>query len=350
MPFKHFLGYDRGEGGVPVINEKEAEVVRMIYRLFLQGKTAAGICKHLMEQGIPTPAGKTKWSQSTVMSILQNEKYKGDALLQKKFTVDFLTKKQKVNEGEVPQYYVEGSHPAIISAMDFDMVQAEIVRRQALGRSYSGSSIFASKLICGDCGGFYGKKVWHSTDAYRCEIWRCNSKFKGESKCETPALDTETIQQMFLRAYNQLMGTREQVIKACEIMRSVVADCEELNAEIDAMNEEIQVVAELVNQCIKENTTMQQSQEEYNKKYNHLVKRYEKAVNRLNKATADRDNRMQRDRELRIFIGSIEKQPLVLENWDERLWISLLESATVHADNRITFRFKDGTEIMVGAE
>lgn len=92
------------------------------------------------------------------MSILQNKKYKGDALLQKKFTVDFLTKKQKVNEGEVPQYYVEGSHSAIISAMDFDMVQAEIVRRQALGRSYSGSSIFASKLICGDCGGFYGKK------------------------------------------------------------------------------------------------------------------------------------------------------------------------------------------------
>ena len=96
MPFKHFLGYERGEGGVPVINEKEAEVVRMIYGLFLEGKTAAGICKHLMSLGIPTPGGKTKWCQGTVMSILQNEKYKGDALLQKKFTVDFLTKKQKV--------------------------------------------------------------------------------------------------------------------------------------------------------------------------------------------------------------------------------------------------------------
>ena len=350
MPFKHFLGYDRGEGGVPVINEKEAEVVRMIYRLFLQGKTAAGICKHLMEQGIPTPAGKTKWSQSTVMSILQNEKYKGDALLQKKFTVDFLTKKQKINEGEVPQYYVEGSHPAIISAMDFDMVQAEIARRQALGRSYSGSSIFASKLICGDCGGFYGKKVWHSTDAYRREIWRCNSKFKGESKCETPALDTETIQQMFLRAYNQLMGSREQVIKACEIMRSVVADCEELNAEIDALNEEIQAIAGLVNQCIKENATTQQSQDEYTKKYTRLVKRYERAVERLKKATAERENRMQRDRELRIFIGAIKEQPLVLETWDEGLWLTLLETATVHADNRIIFRFKDGTDIEVGAE
>lgn len=347
MPFKHFLGYERGEGGVPVINEKEAEVVRMIYRLFLEGKTAAGICKHLMSLGIPTPGGKTKWCQGTVMSILQNEKYKGDALLQKKFTVDFLTKKQKVNEGEVPQYYVEGSHPAIITALDFDRVQAEIARRKSMGRSYSDSSIFASKLFCGDCGGFYGKKVWHSTDAYRREVWRCNSKFKGEARCETPALDTDVIQQMFLKAYNQLMGSREQVIQACEVMRAVVADFTELDAEIEALNEEIQVVAGLVSQCIKENATLQQSQEEYNKKYNRLVRRYEKAVDRLKRATAEKESRTDRDRDIRTFIAEIEKQPLVLETWDERLWISLLDSATVHADGRITFRFKDGTEIKI---
>lgn len=345
MPFKHFLGYDRGEGGVPIVNEKEAEVVRMIYRLFLEGKTAAGICKHLMNLGIPTPSGKTKWVQGTVMSILQNEKYKGDALLQKKFTVDFLTKKQKVNEGEVPQYYVEGSHPAIITAMDFDRVQAEIARRQRLGRTYSGSSIFASKLICGDCGGFYGKKVWHSTDAYRKEVWRCNSKFNGEAKCGTPTLTTECIQQMFLQAYNQLMGNREQVIQVCEIMRSAVTDFTELDAEIDMLNEEIQIVTDLVSQYIKENAVKQQSQEEYNKKYDRLVKRYEKAVNRLNKANAEREKRMQRDRDFRIFIAEIARQPLILNTWDERLWVALLDSATVHADKRIAFRFKDGTEI-----
>lgn len=88
----------------------------------------------------------------------------------------------------------------------------------------------------------------------------------------------------------------------------------------------------------------------YGKKYNRLVKRYEKAVERLKKATAERESRMQRDRELRIFIGSIKEQPLVLETWDEGLWLTLLETATVHADNRITFRFKDGTDIEVGAE
>jgi len=349
MPFKHFLGYERGEGGVPVINEKEAEVVRLIYKLFLQGKTAAGICKHLEGLGIPTPSGKSNWSQTTVMSILQNEKYKGDALLQKKFTVDFLTKKQKLNEGEVPQYYVEGSHPAIVSAIDFDMVQAEIARRQTLGRAYSGSSIFASKLICGDCGGFYGQKVWHSTDKYRRTIWRCNSKFKGEAKCETPTLDTETIQQMFLKAYNILMGTREQVLEACEEMRLLVSDCTELDAEIDALNEEIQVVAELVSQCIKENASTKQSQEEYARKYNRLVKRYEKAMDKLKLATDERERRMQRDREIRIFVASIEKQPTVLETWDDELWISLLETATVYANDRIAFRFKNGTAIEVQA-
>ena len=183
-----------------------------------------------------------------------------------------------------------------------------------------------------------------------CALWRCNSKFNGKARCGTPTLSTESIQQMFLQAYNQLMGNREQVIQACAVMRGVVADCSKLDSEIATMNEEIQVIAGLVSQCIKENATTQQSQEEYTEKYNRLVKRYEKAVSQLKKATADRESRMQRDRELRIFISSIKEKPLVLETWDKGLWITLLETATVHADNRITFRFKDGTGIEVGAE
>ena len=345
MPYKQFLGYERGEDGVPVINEKEAEVVRLIYKLFLQGKTATGICKQLELMSIPTPAGKTKWNQSTVMSILQNEKYKGDALLQKNFTIDFLTKKKKKNEGEVPQYYVEGSHPAIISEIDFDMVQAEIARRQALGRSYSGSSIFASKLICGDCGGFYGQKVWHSNDTYRKTIWRCNAKFDGTAKCQTPTLSTEIIQEKYLAALNKLLGSRLQIIEACEEMCYIVTNCTELDTEIDSLNEEIRVVSEMVNQCIKENATMEQSQEEYSSRYNRLVKRYEKATERLNKATADRNARIQKSRDIRYFIDSMKKQPLAIETWNDGLWITFLDTATVYADGSITFRFKNGTEI-----
>lgn len=349
MPYSHFLGYDRGENGQPVVNEAEAVTVRMIYRLFLQGKTPSGICRHLEELGISTPAGKKNWRASTVLSILQNEKYKGDALLQKCFTLDFLTKKMKKNEGEVPQYYVENSHPAIVDAIDFDMVQAEIARRQRLGRSYSGASIFASKLICGDCGGFYGQKVWHSNDAYRKVIWRCNGKFKGDAKCGTPTLDTDTIKEMFLRAYNEMMGPRDSVIEACGEMLALVGDFTTLDEQIESLNEEIQVVTELVSQCIKDNATRQQSQEEYNRKYNGLVKRYEKAVAKLNGITEERSKRADRERELRIFISTLQRQPLILEEWSEELWLTLLDTATVHRDGRITFLFKNGAEIDIRA-
>jgi site-specific DNA recombinase len=125
MPYKRFRGYEKGEDGLPRIVAKEAAIVHQIYKLFLTGKTPSGIAKHLTENSIPTPSGKNNWQPSTVLSILQNEKYKGDAVLQKTFTIDFLTKKMKVNKGEIPQYYVENSHPAIVSPEAFDLVQHE---------------------------------------------------------------------------------------------------------------------------------------------------------------------------------------------------------------------------------
>lgn len=347
MPYKHFLGYEKGKDGNPVINEKEAAVVRLIYRMFLEGKTPIGICQCLDSRGIPTPSGKEKWSQTTVSSILSNEKYKGDALLQKSFTVDFLKKKMKTNEGEVPQYYVESSHDAIISPIEWDMVQGEIARRKEFGRTYRGSSLFSSKLVCGDCGGFFGQKVWHSTDAYRKLIWRCNNKFKGEKKCSTPHLEAETIQRKFLIAYNRLMESRDSVIGDCELMRRTISDCTALDAEIDRLREENAITAELIKACVKENASAVQSQEGYTKKYDELVKRYEKADKRIDELSAERSRKQYRDRELRLFIESIKVSTLVLEEWDERLWIGLLEKATVFHEGRMVFRFKNGAEIEV---
>ena len=112
----------------------------------------------LTEMGVKTPAGKDKWHPSSVMSILQNEKYKGDALLQKTFTKDFLTHKLVVNNGEVPQYYVEGHHEGIVTADQFDQVQAEILRRKGM-QMYSGVGLFSSIIKCGECGSWYGAKV-----------------------------------------------------------------------------------------------------------------------------------------------------------------------------------------------
>ena len=155
LPYSHFLGYKKGEDGLPEIVPEEAEIVRFIYRSYMNGQTSYAIAKTLTERHIPTPAGKENWRQSTIESILTNEKYKGSALLQKKFTTDFLTKKTKINEGEVPQYYIEESHEPIISPEDFEEVQAEFTRRKKLGRKYSGSTMFSAKLVCGDCGHFF---------------------------------------------------------------------------------------------------------------------------------------------------------------------------------------------------
>ena len=122
VAYSHFLGYEKGEDGSMQVVESEAKIVQQIYGMFLDGQTPSSIASFLTKQRVPTPAGKEKWQSSTVKSILTNEKYKGDALLQKTFTVDFLSKKAKLNEGEVPQYYVEHSHPAIIDRAMFELV------------------------------------------------------------------------------------------------------------------------------------------------------------------------------------------------------------------------------------
>ena len=163
LPYKSFLGYRKGADGLPEIVPEEAETVRLIYKLFIGGRTVNYIANHLTQAGIPTPRGKAKWNTSTIESILTNEKYKGSAILQKKFTVDFLSKKIKVNEGEVPQYYVEHSHPAIIAPEEWEQVQKEYRLRKSYGRHRNSLSPFSSKIICGDYGSFYGAKVWHST-------------------------------------------------------------------------------------------------------------------------------------------------------------------------------------------
>ena len=159
----------RSAGSRWVVNEEQAKIVRLIYKLFLDGYSAYKVVQKLTELGIPTPGGKKNWSGSTVRSILRNEKYKGDALLQKVYTMNFLTKEKKKNKGEVPQYYVEKNHEAIIDPRTFERVQAELERRNQGDGRYSGVGIFASNVKCGECGGWYGSKVWHSNDKY--VIW-----------------------------------------------------------------------------------------------------------------------------------------------------------------------------------
>jgi len=157
--YSAFLGYDKDFE----IDEEQAKVVKLIYKLFLGGRSFYAITKELEKQGIKSPSGKDKWYVSTVRSILTNEKYRGDALIQKEYTADFLDKTRRKNTGEISQYYVEEHHEAIIPPDLFDFVQSEIKRREQNGK-HRGVSIFSNKIKCGCCGGWYGAKVWHCTD------------------------------------------------------------------------------------------------------------------------------------------------------------------------------------------
>lgn len=152
MRFNNFLGYEKGKDGKAKIIEKDAKVIRLIYKLFMEGYGYRTIAENLMKRHIKSPGGFDKWRDHTVKSILTNERYCGDALLQKNFTVDFLTKKTKKNEGEVPQYYIENDHDAIVIKELFNVVQDEARKRSK--ESICANSI-SNKLICGYC-----NKIW----------------------------------------------------------------------------------------------------------------------------------------------------------------------------------------------
>lgn len=172
IPFGNFLGYDKGPDGNLVVNKEQAKIVKKIYKYFLEGNTPYRIAKMLTAEGIPTIQGKKTWSAGPVKNILTNEKYKGDALLQKSFTLNFLTKEKKINEGEIPQYYVEKNHEPIIDPKIWDFVQDLIENKPRYN-----NDVFSSKIVCGECGGFFGPKTWHSNSKYKRTIWRCNNKY-----------------------------------------------------------------------------------------------------------------------------------------------------------------------------
>ena len=339
VPFGRFLGYDRGEHGELIVNEKEAEVVREIYRLFLSGSTPHGIGKELTARHIPTPGGKVKWTASTVKSILTNEKYKGDALLQKTFTPDYLTKKTKKNDGQIPQYYVENSHPAIITAEVFDAVQTEMERRLGTKSRYSGVDILASKLVCGECGSSYRPKVWHSTDQYRRTIYQCGHKYKDDCKCSTPNLTAEAIHTAFICSFNEMITNKNEIIRNLRESIALASDMTELESKRDAANNEVLFLADIVEKLIAENARIPQDQKEYNKKYKTAMERYEAAkasYDSIITQIAEVHKRIQR---MKGFIQNVQKLGVITE-FDETLWGLLVDNVIVYSKDDIRVEFK----------
>ena len=345
--YSNMLGYTKENGKIMVV-ENEAILVRKIYQLFLrEGKTCSGIAEYLKAQGIPTPSGKSyKWTKNTINSILRNEKYKGDALLQKTYTTDYLEHRVEKNRGHLPQYYVENSHPAIIDKEEWEIVQAELMRREQIGAAYSGNSIFSSKLICGDCGGFYGRKIWHSTSKYSRFVYRCNGKYNKEhDKCQTPAITEDKIKEKFVIAYNQVMREKQRIIEDVNEIIKLLSDTSKLDAKVIELQNKMEVIGGLVDKMIKENTRTAQDQVEFNRRYEELTNQYEADKNALDNTLEKRAFKQAQQIKMKSYLEEIKKADNYLPEWSNDIWMLMVEKAIVNRDKTITFKFTSGTEV-----
>lgn len=173
-------------------------------------------------------------------------------MLQKTYTIDFLTKKKNVNKGELPQYYVENNHEAIIDRETFDAVQLVLDKKE---KRKASTTIFSSKLVCGDCGHFFGSKVWHSTSKYRRVIYRCNEKYNGEAKCSTPHVTEDEVKSWFVTAVNQVLENKEEILENISMLLTI-GDLTTLDEQIKELETEADIVRQMVSNLVVENASM----------------------------------------------------------------------------------------------
>ena len=342
VAFSWFLGYDKDFK----INEEQAATVRLIYRLFISGLSLYAITKELESREIKSPSGKDRWHISTVKSILTNEKYRGDALLQKQYTTDFLQKKRKTNNGEIPQYYVEEHHKAIIPPAQFDFVQAELARREQNGR-YSGVSIFSNKIKCGCCGGWYGSKVWHSTDKYRKVIYRCNRKYgKDTTPCNTPHLSEEEIKKLFLKALNALVEAKEETIENLQGLIETVCQIDSLGEERERLEQELRIIAENLANLIRENSSVALNQTEQEEKEKKLRILHEEKHRRFLELEALIQEKNDTKEILTNFINRLDGLDGEQTEFREELWGGLVDHIRID-EKSSTVVFRGGIEITI---
>ena len=287
-----FLGYTKDEEGQLIIEPEEAEVVKRIYREYLEGASLAQIGKSLEADSILTAAGKAKWRPETLKKILQNEKYIGDALLQKTYTVDFLSKKRVKNNGIVPQYYVENSHEPIIPRDLYMQVQEEMVRRANLHsgakrkkRVYSSKYALSSIVYCSKCGDIYRRIAWNNRGKYS-TVWRCCTRVEhGPKKCDAPTIQESDLQDAVVNAVQEVIGRKDVFLPVLEknIREVLESESGEQIAEIDRRLGELQ--QELLRQA--------NGKKEYGNVADEIHKLREQRQDALTQ-DAERDGRRQR--------------------------------------------------------
>ena len=353
--YAKLLGYKKGENGKPEIVPEEAETVRMIYNLFLDGLSFTRIKKMLENQNLLTATGKKIWSESNIKSILKNEKYVGDALLQKTFTVDCISKKVQKNNGERPMYLVTNHHDPIIDRDTFNRVQQELARRSSKRKisdktiteqgKYSSKYALSELLICGNCGTPYRRCTW-SANGKKQIVWRCISRLEhGKKYCtDSPTIHEEPLQRAILSAVNEYLDCREEIAKILKANIGSVLECQEQQKMINLENrlkELDKVRNDIISLITSGGCDEDKMDSEFAKIYAEEQSVNEQLAELKKKAEISADTQDKIDRAMDM----IEHEKFEIEVFDNVIIRKLIDCIKVLSKTKILIIFKGGIEV-----
>ena len=353
--YKNFLGYRKGADGNPEIVPEEAETVRYIYRRFLAGDSYQTIMEDLQNKNILTPSGKTTWRYGTLHSILTNERYMGDAVINKTYTVDCISKKTKRNNGERAKYYVENNHPAIIDRVTFGRVQEEVARRSGLQKvkqvgtktelgKYSSKYALTELLVCGECGTPYRRCTWTACGNKRI-VWRCINRLDyGKKRCHnSPTMSEDDLQRAIMSAVQTVAMQNTKLLQTLKTYISMIIKCDgaedrklEIKVRLAEINVEFQKAMSLVSVDDDNNLVIEQ-------RLTELIMEKETLNKELAKySDKDSANSQSKVNEIVRLTDILENQPL---QFNDELIRQMLQCVVVESKERIKVIFNDGTEI-----
>ena len=354
--YKSFLGYRKGPNGEPEIDEEQAAVVRRIFARYLMGDSVSQICRGLEADGIKTVRGKDNWTDGVIRGMLQNEKYIGDALLQKTYIADLFDHRSVKNMGELPKYYVHDCHPAIIDRETFRKVQEEMARRSGKRRTsskaktelgkYSGKYAFSELLVCGECGSPYRRQTYMPRGE-KYYVWRCLNRMEnGRRICkDSPTFTENDLRMAVIAAINEMFSQqRAKDAVRDSIAAALAAEAPRLSlpaieAQLHAVQERQMELMRLAYDAGAENTAFDtEIRKIYEAKAQLLMLKSE--LEQTGQDSTEYDDRMERIGE------ALELDNGAIKEYDEVMVRQLISNIKVLDKESILVRFKDGTEIV----
>ena len=354
MHYATTLGYEKGEDGQPKIVPEEAETVRLIYSLFLDGLTYRKIAETLSERGLKNAKGDTNWTHSNISSILQNEKYTGDALLQKTFVTDCITKKVKKNNGELPMYLVKDHHEAIIDRTTFNRVQTEIARRTSLRKpstadekgKYSGKYALTGLVVCGECGTAYRRITWDDKNGGKVPVWRCVNRLKnGKKFCKcSPTVYEDRLHQAVMDAMNRVFDVEADVKSVLrESIQTVLLPDGQRLTELEKKKADLnKEIGDLLDRSFKEN--------DYTR-YDSEFKRLSDELAAVSKQITEEQERLNACAEsaanVKDILDDIESREFRIDWFDDALVRHSVERVTIIDKNTIRVKVTGAEDIEI---